>query len=294
MRPAATLPKSRRRWRPFARPACRGCRTAGVPPEACTSISISLSLSSPARGLRRKALDSSRSSSHADQRIEDASARSGRVPARPCVFVHTSGRWRSRQGRARLLSTSRPDIADLGELRRLHLEEWAPASLARRRDISVLPTPVGPIMMLLLRAALRRAWRGSTAAAPAVAECDGDCALGVRLANKMKQDEFGDDFAGRKMAHSSRTRRAQPSASTKHLCWNPVSVGRTTTCTDQESVSVRGAPQEPVNNKRIDAEPVAASTVLFADKIHRCHACARLLAEPVVRATRSGAVHAAE
>jgi hypothetical protein len=43
-----------------------------------------------------------------------------------------------------------PDIADLGELGRFDLDEGAPASLARRREISVLPTPVGPIIRMFL------------------------------------------------------------------------------------------------------------------------------------------------
>jgi hypothetical protein len=44
------------------------------------------------------------------------------------------------------------DVADLGELRRLDLENGARASLARRRAISVLPTPVGPIRMMFFGA----------------------------------------------------------------------------------------------------------------------------------------------
>ena len=39
-----------------------------------------------------------------------------------------------------------PDVADLGELGRLHLQDGAPASSASRRAISVLPQPVGPII----------------------------------------------------------------------------------------------------------------------------------------------------
>ena len=42
------------------------------------------------------------------------------------------------------------DIADLGEFRRLHLDEGRIHSLARRREISVLPTPVGPIIRMFL------------------------------------------------------------------------------------------------------------------------------------------------
>jgi len=42
------------------------------------------------------------------------------------------------------------DIADLGVLGGFHLDEGAPVREARRRAISVLPTPVGPIMRMFL------------------------------------------------------------------------------------------------------------------------------------------------
>jgi hypothetical protein len=41
-----------------------------------------------------------------------------------------------------------PDIAHFGELGRLDLQERRRASFARRRLISVLPTPVGPIIRM--------------------------------------------------------------------------------------------------------------------------------------------------
>ena len=44
-----------------------------------------------------------------------------------------------------------PVIAHLGVLRGLDLDKGCPVSLARRRAISVLPTPVGPIIMMFLR-----------------------------------------------------------------------------------------------------------------------------------------------
>jgi hypothetical protein len=43
-----------------------------------------------------------------------------------------------------------PDIADLGELGRLDLEERRAREPARRREISVLPQPVGPIIRMFL------------------------------------------------------------------------------------------------------------------------------------------------
>jgi hypothetical protein len=53
------------------------------------------------------------------------------------------------------------DIADLGELGRLDLEERAPASFARRRLISVLPQPVGPIIRMFLGVTSSRSSAGS-------------------------------------------------------------------------------------------------------------------------------------
>jgi hypothetical protein len=51
------------------------------------------------------------------------------------------------------------DIADLGELGGLDLDERRLASLARRREISVLPTPVGPIIRMFLGVT---SWRSSS------------------------------------------------------------------------------------------------------------------------------------
>ena len=60
------------------------------------------------------------------------------------------------------------DIADLGEFRCLDLNEWGVCELASLREISVLPTPVGPIMRMFSvvppRACPRR-----------VAACASDC-----------------------------------------------------------------------------------------------------------------------
>jgi len=42
------------------------------------------------------------------------------------------------------------DVTDLGKLRGFDLQERRLVSLARRRAISVFPTPVGPIMMMFL------------------------------------------------------------------------------------------------------------------------------------------------
>ena len=76
----------------------------------------------------------------------------------------------------------------------------APASLARRREISVLPTPVGPIIRMFFGITSSRICAFELLAAPAVAQRDGDGALGVVLADDVAV-EFGDDLAGGESVH---------------------------------------------------------------------------------------------
>ena len=73
----------------------------------------------------------------------------------------------------------------------------APASLASRRAISVLPTPVGPIIRMFFGSTSSRSALVELQPAPAVAQRDGDRALGVGLADD-EAVEFGNDFAGEK------------------------------------------------------------------------------------------------
>ena len=70
------------------------------------------------------------------------------------------------------------------------------ASFARRREISVLPTPVGPIIRMFFGSTSSRIGAGELLAAPAVAERDGDGALGVVLADDVAV-ELGDGLARR-------------------------------------------------------------------------------------------------
>ena len=86
------------------------------------------------------------------------------------------------------------DIADLGEFGRLDLEEGRLGQLARRRAISVLPTPVGPDHQDVLGQHLLAQLLGQLLAAPAVAQRDGDGALGLVLADDVAV-ELGDDLA---------------------------------------------------------------------------------------------------
>ena len=70
------------------------------------------------------------------------------------------------------------------------------ASRASRRAISVLPTPVGPDHQDVLRRDLLGELRRQLLAARAVAQRDGDGALGLRLADDVLV-ELGDDLPRR-------------------------------------------------------------------------------------------------
>ena len=68
------------------------------------------------------------------------------------------------------------------------------ASFASRRAISVLPTPVGPIIRMFLGRHLLAQLGAELLAAPAVAQRHRDGALGVGLADDVAV-ELGDDLA---------------------------------------------------------------------------------------------------
>ena len=76
----------------------------------------------------------------------------------------------------------------------------APASFASRRAISVLPTPVGPIIRMFFGSTSSRSVPVELQPPPAVAQRDRDRALGVGLADD-EAVEFGNDFAGREVGH---------------------------------------------------------------------------------------------
>ena len=84
------------------------------------------------------------------------------------------------------------------------LMNGAPASLASRREISVLPTPVGPIIRMFFGSTSSRSVPVELLAPPAIAQGDGDGALGVVLADDVAV-EFGDDFARREVHHVARS-----------------------------------------------------------------------------------------
>ena len=71
----------------------------------------------------------------------------------------------------------------------------ARASRARRRAISVLPTPVGPIIRMFFGVISARSALVDLHAAPAIAQRDRDGALGRALPDDVLV-EFLDDFSG--------------------------------------------------------------------------------------------------
>ena len=78
------------------------------------------------------------------------------------------------------------------------LMNGAPASLARRRAISVFPTPVGPMRMMLFGEISSRIAFGRALPAPAIAQRDGDGLLRVGLADDVAI-ELGDDLTRRQV-----------------------------------------------------------------------------------------------
>src|ERR1700712_2537567 len=135
---------------PICAPGMPGISNIGMPPEEdCVSISISLSLSSPARNFLRK------ESRVAALELAPTRASSTRSSAASCARACTSLRLRSlvcaiaTSTRSRMIcSTSRPTYPTSVNLVASTLMKGAPASFASRRAISVLPTPVGPIIRI--------------------------------------------------------------------------------------------------------------------------------------------------
>ena len=104
------------------------------------------------------------------------------------------------------------DIADLGEFRRLDLEERRAGELGEpARDLG-LADAGRPDHQNVLRQHFFAQPLVELQAAPAIAQRDRDRALGVALADD-EAVELGNDFAGREVAHASRTiRSARPIA----------------------------------------------------------------------------------
>ncbi len=92
------------------------------------------------------------------------------------------------------------DIADFGELRRLDLEEGRIGEFGEAARDLRLAAAGRPDHQNVLRHHLVAHRAFETQPAPAVAQRDGDGALGLFLADD-EAVEFGDDFAGRKIGH---------------------------------------------------------------------------------------------
>jgi len=119
-------------------------------PRAAVALALRLAPRQVAR--RRSSTSSSRSSAA-------SSARARTCASRPRASVSP----RYRQVADDRIDVS-PYVADLGELGRLDLMKGASANRARRRAISVLPTPVGPIIRMFfgaisLRSGSATCWR---------------------------------------------------------------------------------------------------------------------------------------
>ena len=86
------------------------------------------------------------------------------------------------------------DVADLRVLRRLDFNERRADQLASRRAISVLPTPVGPIMRMFFGMTSSRISPARLLAAIAIAQRHRDRAFCCGLADDVAI-QFGDDGA---------------------------------------------------------------------------------------------------
>ena len=115
-----------------------------------------------------------------------------------------------------------PDIADLGELRRLDLDEGRARELGEAPGNLRLADAGRADHQDVLRHHLLAQAFVELQAAPAVSQRDRNGALGVALADD-EAVEFGDDFAGRKVGHEVHTiNKASPSGvSTRRSGWKP-------------------------------------------------------------------------
>ena len=199
---------------------------------SATSTSTSRSSSSPSRSMPAQLLARAAASAlvartvgrHADRRAPAAAAGRAAAPrrasrARTATFARSSSRTMLDRELGEVADDRldvAADVADLGELRRLDLDERRAArACARRRAISVFPTPVGPIMMMFFGAISSRRSLGDLLPAPAVAQRDRDRALGLALADDVAV-ELGDDLARRHRARRVVARRV--AAATARRC----------------------------------------------------------------------------
>src|ERR1700686_1262883 len=159
----------------------------------------------------------------ADQRVEHAIF--GRL-LRPGLNVLAFALARQRDGDfdevAHDLLDVAADITDLGEFRRLDLEERRAGELGEAPGYLGLADAGGPDHQDILRLHFLAQALVELQPAPAVTQRDRHCALGIGLADD-EAVELGNDFAGGKAGQRLRTiKRARPSGvSTRPTFWNP-------------------------------------------------------------------------
>ena len=193
---------------PICAPGMPGISNIGMPPpDGRTSISISLSLSSPARSFLRKAslvealaLAPTSASTHA--------LLGGLLGAHLDVLALAFAGQRDAdldQVAHDLLDVA-ADIADLGELGRLDLDERRAGEPRQPARNFGLADAGRADHQDVLRQHLLAQLVVELQPPPAVAQRDRDRALGVALADD-EAVELGDDFAGREVGHALRTIR---------------------------------------------------------------------------------------
>ena len=181
---------------PICAPGMPGISNIGMPPPPdCTSISISLSLSSPARSFLRKL---SRVPGPAPGPTSASSTRSSAFNSALRLHVLALSLAGERDGNldqvAHDLLDVAADIADLGELGGFDLEERrAGEPRQAARDLG-LADAGRPDHQNIFRQHFLAQFVVELQAAPAVAQSNGDGALGVVLADD-EAVEFGNDFA---------------------------------------------------------------------------------------------------
>ena len=200
VRPPPSLPKiSPIEIAPICAPGMPGMSNSGMPPPAaCTSISISLSSSSPERSFLRNA------SLVEALALAPTSASSTRSSAACCgagLDVLALALARQRDGDldevAHDLLDVAADIADLGEFRRLDLEERRAGELGEAAGNLGLADAGRPDHQDVLRQHFLAQPLVELQPAPAVAQRDRHGALGIVLADD-EAVELGNDFAGEK------------------------------------------------------------------------------------------------
>jgi len=173
------------------------------PPPDCTSISISLSLISPARSFLAEALARGRAGAGADQSVDHALLG---VEFGFRLHVLALALAGERDGNLHQVADDlldvAADIADLGELGGFHFKKRR-AGQPRQPAADLRLADAGrPDHQDIFRQHFLAQLVVELQAAPAVAQRDGDRALGVVLADD-EAVEFGNDFAGEKSVNGA-------------------------------------------------------------------------------------------